>query len=456
MTLQNSIVEKARKLCSDKEYTRGMLLMKTAAQRSPVVFHEYANAHMQMEIHTLGHTTFKSIKLFKDARYASPCKNEQERIEYEKRYNMCKSHLREEDKIEELPLVESFSDIYPKTLVPFIQKECKILNKTAVNLPDGKRATYWFDLQKKPRFALEEIVKRIYELDFPNDSGKKHGIVGCEWWSQVRRPGEDIVFHFDKDEGMASNKKIFQFPYIGTVTYLTECGGPTMVFDHRTNSRNNSYTPRKPTNGFISMPAIGKHIKFDGELFHGVMGAMNFVTKEPARITFLINYWLYKPEEPNCTDFPFPERMAKFTESQRSEFLNHVQDLPKDEIHPLPREGPSRIIPIIRGSQSFYISFPQTIERDKTYSFETTHEIPYGFLSVSKTANREMTVSLKHFTYSKPWYWTVTIDKKNPIVMKQSETTKKIKCKRGKHRVTVRAFTMQNVEIAHQQTRISV
>lgn len=454
------LLEKARQLASDQHYTKSLLLYKTLLNRSKTsppseknetVFFEYALTFMKMELEDQGVTTYKCIQLFKEGIRLYP-----DSIQLKEKYAECREKLRDEDRIPDLPLVETFSNIYPESLVKFIQKECKKINKFAVALPDRKRATFWFDLNEKPRFALEEIVQQICNLDFPGDLKEKHGIVGCEWWSQVKQPGDDIVFHFDKDEGMATKNKIFKFPYIATVTYMTECGGPTMVFDHRTTERNDSYVPSQPRNGFISMPAIGKHITFDGELFHGVMGAMNYVTKEPSRITFLINYWQYKPVEPNCVEFPYPGKMNIFTDEQRQALIQHVQNVKKDEIHPLPRGKPEHILPIIRGSQSFFISFPKSIDRDKTYSFETSHEIPSGFVSVKNSTNRELAIRLDHFKYSEDWYWTITVDKKNPIVMKSTENERKIKCKRGKHKIMIKAFTMKNIEIAHQMKKITV
>ena len=454
--MQNEkIVEKARHLYKEKQYKRSFLLFKTLCSRNVSDYiSEYAISHMNMEMETLGYTTHHSTTLFRKG--MKELMNEP-RVKLQQQYNLCLSKLREEDKIEPLPLIETFSNIYPASLVKFIQKECKKLDKFSVSLPDHKRATFWFDMNDTPRFALEEIVQQICKLDFPNESYKKHGIIGREWRSQVRQPNEDIVFHFDKDEGRATKDKIFKFPYIGTVTYLTECGGPTMVFDHRTTERNNSYSPKKPKDGFISMPAIGKHIKFDGELFHGVMGAMNSVTKENTRITFLINYWQYKPIEPNCVLFPYDNKMNQFSEEQRDLFLNHVQSIKNDDIIPLCQDSSveKHILPIIRGSQSFYIQFPKHIERNKTFSFTTDHEIPSGFLNVHKISDRDILV-LFTLSYSEDWYWTVTVDKKTPIVLQKTISRKQIKCKRGKHKVTVKAFTMKNKEIANQMKQIHI
>mgnify|MGYP001292462585 CR=1 FL=1 len=304
-------------------------------------------------------------------------------------------------------LVETFSSIFPKSLISVIQKECHLISNMAKALPDGKMTTYWMDINQEPRFALEHIVKHIIKTDYPKVIDEN--IVGCEWWVQVRRPTDDIVFHFDKDEGLASNKKIFQFPLKATVTYLTDCGGPTMVFDHRTTERNDDYIPKKPENGFISMPEIGKHIAFDGELFHGVLGSMSKTNNtEDYRITFLVNYWTYKPELPNCLQFPETElsQMKQFTKRQLTTLSKTKKKL--DEIIPLPLNTSDTIYSIKRGVQSFFYSLPEQIERNKTFSFKALSrqkEITSGYLQVKRITSNKFDILMK-LDYSKDWYWT--------------------------------------------------
>ena len=43
-------------------------------------------------------------------------------------------------------------------------------------------------------------------------------VVGAEWWYQARDTTENIGFHYDKDEGIASNEMRMVYPQISTVT----------------------------------------------------------------------------------------------------------------------------------------------------------------------------------------------------------------------------------------------
>ena len=58
---------------------------------------------------------------------------------------------------------------------------------------------------------------------------------GLEWWAQCRRPEENeknetIGFHWDKDEQLnTAVADLFVQPQFATVTYLTDCGAPTIV-----------------------------------------------------------------------------------------------------------------------------------------------------------------------------------------------------------------------------------
>jgi len=394
--------------------------------------------------------------------------NDQENIQdstkdiISKAYSIHKNNLRIQEiysnhvsEIKMKPLVETFSEIYPEELLKLIKKECHKLDNISIGLPDGKRATFWMDSNQEPRFAMEEFVKHISKIDYPNGL-EEEGIVGFEWWTQIRKPSENITFHFDKDEGLASNSKIFKFPHRGTVTYLTQCGGPTMVFDHRTTERNNAYTPTVPRDGFISMPTIGKHITFDGELFHGVVGSMNSINKESKRITFLVNYWKYKPEEPNCTLFPYPEKMGSLTKSQKNKLYEHLEHVQSDTIIPLERNDNESIHPIKRGYQSFYMPFPH-VPNNKTFSFEQKGEIPNGFLNIQKRKDSISKIDISfNFKYSSDWYWTYTIDNNMPVTIASNEMNTTATLKKGNHKILIKAFDSKNKVIAQESKTISI
>ena len=42
--------------------------------------------------------------------------------------------------------------------------------------------------------------------------------------------GNDVNFHYDKDEGQASDEMIMRFPVLSTVLYLRDYGAPTIPY----------------------------------------------------------------------------------------------------------------------------------------------------------------------------------------------------------------------------------
>jgi hypothetical protein len=102
----------------------------------------------------------------------------------------------------------------------------------------NKRSTYWTARSKiyKPAHAIDDAIKNLLQL-LKNEmltSGTTDRVAGAEWWVQIRKEKEDISFHYDKDESVASNQMIMKFPLASTVTYITETGGPTLVLNMTT------------------------------------------------------------------------------------------------------------------------------------------------------------------------------------------------------------------------------
>ena len=53
---------------------------------------------------------------------------------------------------------------------------------------------------------------------FSEEEFEKLGVMGAEWWYQDRKPDEDIGFHYDKDESIASNKMRMVYPYVEQIS----------------------------------------------------------------------------------------------------------------------------------------------------------------------------------------------------------------------------------------------
>lgn len=167
----------------------------------------------------------------------------------------------------------------------------------------GKKQTYFVDLapdgnlkDHRPRFALERAIELLVKLDYPT-AAEREQIYGAEWWVQRRSSTENIGFHYDKDEAAASMDSLLKCPTEGTITYMTDNGAPTVILN-RTTPQGNDPDPWLVTWAALSYSKRNRHVLFRGNLAHGVAGSLSQSKDE--RITFLVNYWQYKPIEPNC------------------------------------------------------------------------------------------------------------------------------------------------------------
>jgi hypothetical protein len=190
----------------------------------------------------------------------------------------------------------------------------------------GKRLTFWMDMESKPRTNIEVAIQKLSRYisggNIAKNYHKRNPPIGAEWWVQViDGNGGEISFHYDKDEGLASQHLKMRHPLLSTVTYLTGHGSPTVVFN-QTSPDGNVNDPALPTHGIMSYPVANRHLVFRGDLNHGVVGSLdesiqtgsndecasdtegniNQVCKAPRsekRVTLLINWWDTIPRMPN-------------------------------------------------------------------------------------------------------------------------------------------------------------
>ena len=168
--------------------------------------------------------------------------------------------------------------------------------------------TFFLPSQMKPRCALEAMVQTIFQQ---HTSCLEDGVMipeqsGAEWWTLVldtktqeehntkdyKQNGEENVgtdnddddedddddeevgIHFDADYGLEDQSpNLLLHPRVATVTYFTNSGPPTVVFNQRSPPPNDvqkhTLQGSNITHAWISHPQIGKHIAFDGRFLHG-------------------------------------------------------------------------------------------------------------------------------------------------------------------------------------------
>ena len=153
--------------------------------------------------------------------------------------------------------------------------------------------------------ALEAFVASIFSFHLTacgGDRGRGSPAGGAEFWVQLCSEDEGIPFHFDKDEKAARGAgRPWRHPKVATVTYLTDGGAPTVVFEScRGGPRKAAADGRAaagPAQAFVSYPRAWKHLVFSGKLLHGVPQELNFAPpytrpSEPGtRMTLLVNVW---------------------------------------------------------------------------------------------------------------------------------------------------------------------
>lgn len=247
----------------------------------------------------------------------------------------------------------------------------------------GKKGTFYrplFDAQGeflKPRFAIEAAIQMIYKSDIGEYRHER--VAGAEWWVQHRSEAEDISFHHDKDEALASLKMTMQFPEVSTVTYLTDIGAPTLIFN-QTSKDGNEEVPIIPSRGFLSYPKKNRHLLFRGNLQHGVPGKLAIPfggsggvglrsgVGGQRRITFLINWWSHQPLGPNCrkVDNKMVKSMGLYDKEGMAElvrsdaFMSHrpTHGLTSELAVPPKRSDRHRIVVELAGFDSIWLVPP--------------------------------------------------------------------------------------------------
>ena len=205
--------------------------------------------------------------------------------------------------------------------------------------------TYFCPCLMPPRCALEALALDIFRM---HTQHIPEGVIipeqsGAEWWTLVLDHDEDkdskkqtddnsshdndgddededesdeVGLHFDADYGLEDQASgLLLHPRLATVTYLSDYGAPTVVFQKRSpppDDREKTSLQGDIAKAWVSHPAIGKHIAFDGRFLHGARffpsstlptpgGKDETSFKEPAlkkakldrvRYTFLVNVWI--------------------------------------------------------------------------------------------------------------------------------------------------------------------
>jgi hypothetical protein len=255
----------------------------------------------------------------------------------------------------------------------------------------GKGGTFWRPLFNaegeflRPRFGIEAAIQMFYQIDIGQRTPHAR-VTGGEWWVQKRDLKEDIGFHHDKDEAMASLKSTMKFPEVSTVTYMKGQGAPTVIFNQTTPDGNGAL-PITPRHGVLSYPMTNRHLRFQGNLQHGVPAELAPEHQDGTivqlrgsgreRITFLVNWWKDKPMGPNCNKVTtkMVKQLGVYDREGTERILasaavkNHVP-MPAQKINmvlPASREERTRHQISIPGEEIIWFDLPKQREKGKVY-----------------------------------------------------------------------------------------
>ena len=185
----------------------------------------------------------------------------------------------------------------------------------ALNAADeyGK-ACCWLDKDDEPATAMEQLVSTIATHDLNSaEVGacdlNSNTIAGFEWWLQKRPLQAGMPFHHDSNwnDHESGDVAALDFASCSTVTFLNDGGGPLVVLaPHEPSDEAQPLLNSRATDAYarlvnstlrsakhaayLSWPAVGKHVRFRGSLYHGVLGSPS-AERDAERFALVIAYW---------------------------------------------------------------------------------------------------------------------------------------------------------------------
>lgn len=235
-------------------------------------------------------------------------------------------------------------------------KECSLLWKKYGGRRDIAKS-FWIEKNMKPRCLLEKFALECGKFHCDNN------FIGVEYWVQYRTGDihsqdtkNGLEFHFDKDEILMESNDIWKHPYCSTVTYLDNndennnenenksnlWGAPIIIFNTKSIETHPYLKPRNylnreldlskmsPNKGWICYPCPGRHVRFNGNMLHGVPSELNTILYHNEngnyqRLALAVNIW--KKEKPTGV-LPifddFIEDVSNLLETKSSSFNNNL------------------------------------------------------------------------------------------------------------------------------------
>jgi hypothetical protein len=235
------------------------------------------------------------------------------------------------------------------TTMQLLTQQCETFWKRYGGKRDQAKS-FWISSLDQPNCFLEHFAQQCAKYHCGEN------FLGAEYWVQYRsgnvadsNPSDGLEFHFDKDEIACSSSGVWKHPSYSTVTYLgsnspSQWGAPIVVF--RTKSIDLPLrlkpvvrTTMSPSRAWICFPRPGVHIRFEGNLLHGVPSELNPLlyseenckSGKYSRMSLAVNLWVKeKPVGLNRIDSTIFDEPKNLIHSPC--FTNTTQHL---QLHPV-------------------------------------------------------------------------------------------------------------------------
>jgi hypothetical protein len=286
------------------------------------------------------------------------------------------------------------------------------------------KACCWMDMADQPAIGLEEVARSVVQHDMAHagDECDLDGVVGFEWWLQ-RRTRQDIPFHHDTNwnDAESGSSSDVRFPVCSSVLYLSDYGGPTVIIEPLERELMPDRVPARPereyellinrtvgaaarSNVYFSFPAWGKHVRFRGNLYHGVLDSLSPTPTEVARggtrTSLIVTYWRLPYQ--HIKRFP-RQRFVDLLESHarrangviRRDGLENamaaLQRLPAEIMDAWRRPAAKIAVETIRGEPAFAPAGSYSSSSNTTAASTTTRPSPSSPASVQVQQPRTVT-----------------------------------------------------------------
>ena len=197
------------------------------------------------------------------------------------------------------------------------------LKQRAVELGLAPSTKSWLPLGATPEYGMEQLVALLVNRTLSERRGCGGALdraAGVEWWLRIHGGREGLGFHHDSNwlDVRAGLNRSLAFPLCSSVFYLTDEGGPLVALRPRDTALRPTVVPAAAaaageypalyrtllsrihaaqaagkSDSLVSYPKFGKHVRFDGRVYHGGLGELAPPTSSDAdlRISVVVAFW---------------------------------------------------------------------------------------------------------------------------------------------------------------------